>query len=243
METDVEKVNHSNNILLKDIRSLIEQAKNQAAVQVNSTLSLLYWQVGSRINQDILQNERAEYGRKVIKSLAKELVVQHGNSFQAHNLHRMMQFAELYPDSEIVVSLTRQLSWTHIITIIPLKSKEAREFYINRIAEEQWSVRHTRKQIERKVFERSEIANVQIPPADDAMQHTFKDPYFLDFLDLKDGYLEKDLETAILKELEHFRIRKRVCVHRTSETDDYRRGRLLLRPSLLSQKTKAFGGY
>ncbi len=116
----------------------------------------------------------------------------------------MIQFAQTYSSEEIVVSLIRQLSWTHIIALLPLKTTEKRDFYTQKIIEEKWSTRHTRKQITQKLFERSQIANAQLPIEGNDVHHSFKDPYFLDFLGLKEGYLEEDLEAAILKELESF---------------------------------------
>jgi predicted nuclease of restriction endonuclease-like (RecB) superfamily len=116
----------------------------------------------------------------------------------------MMQFASIYNEFKIVVTLSRQLSWSHFIELIPLKNEIARLYYAEKIAEEAWSVRETRNQIERKAFERQEIAALQIPEEFSEIQNTFKDPYFLDFLGLKEGYLENDLEAAILKELELF---------------------------------------
>lgn len=165
---------------------------------------MVYWQVGKRINEEVLQNERAEYGKEIVKTLSAQLVKQYGRSFEAKNLRRMMQFANQFPDIKIVVTLSRQLSWSHFIDLLPIKNKEAQMFYAHKIAEESWSVRQNRKQIERKAFERKEIARSQIPDVKSGMEHSFKDPYFLDFLGLKDGYLENDLEAAILKELEYF---------------------------------------
>lgn len=190
--------------LVSELSQLIEQGKKEVAVQVNSTMTMVFWQVGKRINQEILENERAEYGKNIVPTVSSQLVKHYGRSFGAKNLHRMMQFAEIYPDIQIVVSLTRQLSWTHFVALLPLKSDEERQFYVKKIVEEKWSTRHTRKQIERKAFERKEIANSQLPTTKPEMQHTFKDPYFFDFLGLKEGYLENDLEAAILKELEYF---------------------------------------
>ncbi|MEM9986621.1 MAG: PDDEXK nuclease domain-containing protein, partial [Bacteroidota bacterium] len=115
-----------------------------------------------------------------------------------------MQFADVYPDEEIVVSLIRQLSWTHLLALLPLKSEPQRNFYAKKIAEEQWSVRYTRQQIAKKTYERSQIAGTQLPATEPELHDHFKDPYFLDFLGLKEGYLENDLEAAILKELELF---------------------------------------
>ena len=191
--------------LIKDIRQLIERGKNQAAIAVNSALTLTYWQIGKRINEDILENKRAEYGKQIVTSLATQLVNLYGKSFEARNLRRMMQFADLFPDFENVVPLARQLSWSHFIAIIPIKNNKARLFYTEKAAENSWSKRELRKQIEQKTFERTEIANTKliIQPKNE-LRHTFKDPYFLDFLGLKEGYLENDLENAIIKELKLF---------------------------------------
>ncbi|MDR7130484.1 putative nuclease of restriction endonuclease-like (RecB) superfamily [Algoriphagus sp. 4150] len=116
----------------------------------------------------------------------------------------MMQFAEVFPDFQIVAPLARQLSWSHFTILIPIKKQDARLFYAQQSAESSWSKRELRHQIERKAFERKEIAQIQLSEADTEIKTSFKDPYFLDFLGLKDGYLENDLEGAILKELEHF---------------------------------------
>ena len=204
MEENTRALNNQEEKLLGDLVQLIEKGRRQATAKVNSTLTMTYWQVGRRINHDILQNQRAEYGKRVIPALAQQLVQQFGKSFEARNLRRMMQFAEEFPDFEIVSSLMSQLSWTHFIQLFSLSSKEAKMFYANKIAEEGWSVRFTRKQIEQKAYERAAIADAKMAVRDTDMQQTFKDPYFLDFLGLKDGYVEGDLENAILKELEQF---------------------------------------
>lgn len=190
--------------LLNDLSELIEQAKQQVAIQANSAMTMVYWQIGKRINEDVLKNERAEYGRKIIPSIAEELTTRYGRSFVVRNLRRMMQFAEKFPDIDIVSTLSTQLSWSHFLELILIKQQDARLFYAHKIVNERWSVRHTRKQIAQKAYERSEIANSQLSSETLELKHTFKDPYFLDFLGLKEGYLEYDLESAILKELELF---------------------------------------
>lgn len=189
--------------LLRDLKSLIEQGRGQIVAAVNSAIAVTYWHVGRRINEEVLHGERAEYGKQVVSSLAQELVAQYGKSFEAKNLRRMMQFAEVFPDVEIVVPLARQLSWSHFLTLIPLKSPKARLFYARTASESLWSKRELRHQIERKAFERSEIADTKLALADHLCGN-FKDPYFLDFLGLKEGYLENELENALLKELELF---------------------------------------
>jgi predicted nuclease of restriction endonuclease-like (RecB) superfamily len=192
------------NILFDDLAQIIEQGKKQLVAQVNSTITLVYWHVGYKINTHILENKRAEYGKEIVTIISKQLVEKYGNGFTEKNLRRMMQFASVFNDFEIVVTLSRQLSWSHFIELIPLKNEIARVFYAKKIAEETWSIRETRNQIERKAFERNEIATLQIADEFSDIQNTFKDPYFLDFLGLKNGYLENDIESAILKELELF---------------------------------------
>ena len=190
--------------LFKDLTQIIEQGKQQVVAQVNSVLTLTYWHVGKKINEHILNNERAEYGKEIVSPVATQLVKEFGRNFELKNLYRMMQFANDFTEIEIVVTLSRQLSWSHFVVLLPLKSKEQKEFYASKIATDRWSVRETRHQIERKAYERNEIANMQAHSELEDVRNTFKDPYFLDFLGLKDGYLEKDIESAIIKELENF---------------------------------------
>ncbi len=194
----------SNN-LLHDLRALIEQGRHRAVAAVNSALTVTYWQVGQRINAEVLKGERAEYGKQVVASMAKDLVALYGRSFETRNLRRMMQFAEVFPDFEIVTPLATQLSWSHFTEVLRLKNEAARLFYLRQAAELAWGKRELRHQIERKAFERSEIADSKLElAAANHLRGNFKDPYFLDFLGLKEGYLENELENALLKELELF---------------------------------------
>lgn len=192
------------NVLFNDLAEIIEKGKQQAVAQVNSVLTLTYWHVGQKINEHILNHERAEYGEKVIETVAVELEQQFGKSFALRNVRRMMQFAEVFSDFTIVSPLVTQLSWTHFIILLGVKKEDERLYYAQKTIESRWSKRTLTYQIERKAFERNEIANIQAHSDLEEIQNTFKDPYFLDFLGLKDGYLEKDLESAIIKELELF---------------------------------------
>jgi len=94
--------------LLSDIRLLITEAKQSAAIAVNATMSLLYWRIGKRLNDQVLQGKRAGYGEELVIGISKELTAEYGAGFSEKNLRRMRQFAEVYPDEEIVVSLIRQ---------------------------------------------------------------------------------------------------------------------------------------
>jgi predicted nuclease of restriction endonuclease-like (RecB) superfamily len=170
----------------------------------NSTLTALFWQVGCRINQDILKQKRADYGKQIVVTLARQLTEKYGSNFELKNLHRMIQFADQFSDFEIVVPLARQLSWSHFITLLPIKNWDAKLYYANNSITEGWGKRELREQINSKAYERASIANTQLAAGSLIPFNTFKDPYLLDFLGLKDSHLEKDLETAILKELERF---------------------------------------
>jgi len=191
-------------VLFNELSILIEKSKQKAISQIKNTTNLLFWQIGKRINDEILNNKRAEYGAQIISNIAEKLTSQYGRSFEARNLRRMMQFAIQFPDKKIVVPLARQLSWSHFIIIIPLKTMEEKLFYAQHAINENLGKRDFRLLIERKTFERTQIANVQISKRSKIPHNTFKDPYIFDFLDLQNAYYEKDVETAILHELENF---------------------------------------
>lgn len=204
MENNLANTNSNEQDLFNEIATLVEQSQQQITVQVNNTLTLLFWHVGNRINEFVLQHERAEYGKQIVVTLSRQLVERYGRNFEERNLRRMIQFTEQFSDFSIVSTLSPQLSWSHFITLLPLKTQEEKLFYANKISEERWSVRNLRKQIETKAYERVLVANTQLPIQIEETQNLFKDPYLLDFLKLKDDYLEKNLEEAILSELEKF---------------------------------------
>jgi predicted nuclease of restriction endonuclease-like (RecB) superfamily len=201
--------------LLPELRELILTTRQSVARGVNAALTMLYWQIGVRIRRDILNEKRAEYGEEIVPTLSAELAAEFGASFNEKNLRRMVQFAEVFPDEQIVVSLIRQLSWTHFIALIPLKDPLQREFYAEMCRVEGWSVRTLREKIGGMLYERTalskkpaELIRQELQALREADTLTpdlvFKDPYFLDFLGLRDTYSERDLETAILREIERF---------------------------------------
>jgi len=193
-----------------ELRDLIATSRQRLAATVNAELTLLYWRIGLRLASEVLGGERAQYGAQLMDRLGERLAGEFGRGFEAKNLRRMVQFAQAFPDAEIVASLMRQLSWTHFLQLLPLKSEPARHFYARQCVAERWSVRELHRQIERKAYERNEIASAQgdvlaASSADtNAPAIVFKDPYFLDFLGLRQGHDEADLETAILRQLEAF---------------------------------------
>lgn len=201
--------------LLADIRSLIEAARAHVAQTANATLTLLYWRVGQRIRTEVLQHRRAEYGAEILATLSQELARDYGRGFAEKSLRRMVQFAEVFPDEEIVVSLIRQLSWTHFIALIPLQDPLQRKFYTQMSAAEGWSVRTLRERIGSMLYERTAISRQprkQIEQELAALRDSermspallLRDPYLLDFLGLSDTWAERDLEAAIAREMESF---------------------------------------
>jgi predicted nuclease of restriction endonuclease-like (RecB) superfamily len=192
------------NDLFATVAGYIEETRRALIRQANSATVHLFWRIGQRINREILHDERAEYGEKIVSRLATQLAASYGRSYEARNLRRMMQFAEQFPNFEIVSRPATQLSWAHVVEVLPLKTPEARLFYLNEAASRRLGRDGLRHLITRKAFERKEIANAQLPESSNIPPNTFKDPYLLDVLGLRDGYLEADLETAILRELEAF---------------------------------------
>lgn len=203
------------NALFSELRGLIEAARQQVAQTANATQTMLYWHVGLRVQREVLKNERAEYGEQIVSTLSTQLVAEYGQAFGVRSLRRMVQFAEVFPDEEIVVSLSRQLSWSHFIEILPLKQPLEREYYAELCRIERWSVRTLRERIASQLYLRTTIAkqpeavvNAEISHLRNGGQMTpdlvFRDPYMLDFLGLPQAYSERDLEDAILREMERF---------------------------------------
>jgi predicted nuclease of restriction endonuclease-like (RecB) superfamily len=201
--------------LLGDIRELIESARQRATAAVNSELSMLYWRIGQRIHTQVLSGRRAGYGEEILSTLAAQLVRDYGGSFAEKNLRRMVQFASTFPDEQIVVSLIRQLSWTHFIALIPLKDPLQREYYAQMCSIEHWSVRTLRERIGSMLYERTALSrqpealiSQELTTLRDAQRMSpsllMRDPYILDFLGLQDTWQENDLEAAIIREMEAF---------------------------------------
>jgi len=191
-------------LLYNEISSIIEQERRKISMYASKETVFIFWQIGKRINDEILEKQRADYGKQIVSRLATLLSSKYGRSFELRNLRRMMQFAEQFANFEIVSPPATQLSWSHFVEILPLKTLESKLFYLNEAARGKISRDQLRDMIYRKAYERNEIANTQITCEERVPLNTFKDPYFFDILGLKDDYLETDLETAILCELEKF---------------------------------------
>jgi len=201
--------------LFSDIRTLIDSARQRAAIAVSAELTLLYWQVGKRINTDILKGERAEYGKQIIPHLARQLTASYGKGWTQRNLANMVLFSESFSDPKILHALSAKLSWTHFRTLIAIDDSLKRDFYTQMAQLEGWSTRVLGERIDAMLFERTalskkpeETIRLELEALAERGEMSpaliLKDPYVLDFLELNDHYVEKGLEDAILRELEQF---------------------------------------
>ena len=201
--------------LITDLRTLINEARNKVALIVNTEITLLYWHIGKRINEEVLGNQRDEYGKQIVSTVSTQLTKEYGRGFELRNLRRMMQFAELFPDFQIVAPLARQLSWSHFIELLSIKNDLGREFYLTMAASENWSIRTLRNKIDSMLYERTaisskpeEVIKTELANLRDneilSPDLVFKSPYFLEFTGLKGVYSEKSLEDSLLVHIEHF---------------------------------------
>lgn len=209
-------MHRSENKIISDIRNLIEQSRHQVAAAVNAGMTLMYWHIGERINREILGGERAAYGKQVVATVSQQLTQEYGGSqFSVKNLNRMRLFAERFPDLSIWTPLVSKLSWSHFLQVISIEEEVKRQFYLTMAADQRWSKRTLKAKIDGMLYERTAIAK----QPDEVILHdlellrderempadlAFHDPYFLDFLGLEGEYSEKDLESAIVGELQKF---------------------------------------
>jgi predicted nuclease of restriction endonuclease-like (RecB) superfamily len=201
--------------LLNSIIDLIDQTRHFVAKTVNQELTLLYWNIGKSINNKILKNDRADYGKKLILNLSIDLSNRYGSGFNKRNLHSFIKLNTVIQDITIVHTVCAQLSWSHIRTLIYIENEIKREFYIQMTVHERWSVRTLQERIDSMLFERTAISKKPEQTIVNELKTletekkispdlAFRDPYFLDFLGLHDSYSEKDLESSILAQLQHF---------------------------------------
>jgi predicted nuclease of restriction endonuclease-like (RecB) superfamily len=196
-----------------ELRILIASSRQRLAGMVNAELTRLHWSVGKRLHAEVLGDRRASDGTQLLDQLGQQLTQAFGRGFESRSLRRRVKLAESFPDAATVSTLSAKLSWSHLVAIVALKTSQARQFCANQAATHTWSVRELAHQIEHKAFERTELASLQAPAPVQAEPvrtsttspaQVFKDPYFLDFLGLRQGHDEADLEAAILRQLEPF---------------------------------------
>jgi predicted nuclease of restriction endonuclease-like (RecB) superfamily len=201
--------------LLNSLVSLIDKTRHKVATTVNQELTLLYWNIGKTINDAILNNSRADYGKKIIPELSMALSQRYGIGFNKRNIQTFIKLNVVIEDVTILHSVSTKLSWTHLRNLIYIENAVKREFYIQMAIHERWSVRTMQERIDSMLFERTAISK---KPEETILHElksletekkispdlAFRDPYFLDFLGLHDSYSEKDLESSILAQLQYF---------------------------------------
>lgn len=198
--------------LIQQIQSIITNAQVKAVRSVNFERVLMYWQIGEVIVEEEQQGqERAEYGQFLIKSLSEELQPQFGSGFSIRQLERYRQFYIQFP---IASALRTQLNWTHYRSLLSIDNTQKKEFYIAETEKNNWSARQLERQINSQLFERLLISNdvesvLAVAKKEKQPTHPseiIKDPMVLEFLGLKreSAYYEKDLESAIITQLQDF---------------------------------------
>lgn len=201
--------------LVSDLRDMIITTRQTVARGVNAALVMLYWKVGDRIRRNVLHGKRATYGTEILPTLSSKLVPEFGQGFSPRNLARMISFSEALPDEQIVSTLSTHLGWSHFVELLPLQKPNQRDFYAEMCRIERWSVRTLRQKIDGMLYERTALSKkpaLLIKQELDELREqdkltpdlVFRDPYFLDFLGLKGAFSEKDLEAAILRDIESF---------------------------------------
>lgn len=204
-----------NNSLNSQIKQWIDESKQQIAVSVNSTMTLLYWRIGKRIKEEILQDKRAEYGKQVVANLSRTLTLEYGKGWSEQQLRHCLRSADVFPDYSILYALSIELSWTHIRKLMYIDDELKRSFYIEICKNEHWSSRTLSERIDSMLYERTAISRKPEQTIKDDLsllkeerkmtpEMVFRDPLFLDFLGLQNTYSEKDLESAILSHLQEF---------------------------------------
>jgi len=212
MKNGLKNLDHN---IYNEIKSLIENSKKEVAKNINNIITITYWHIGKIIVEDELNGkERADYGKQVLKELSKKLTIEYGNGFSERNIRRMKKFYKLFIDFEIVATLSPLFSWSHFVEFVKIEDEIKREFYISMCKNERWSVRTLKDRVNSMLFERTAISknpditiknDLKLLEKGEMSEDLFlKDPYILDFLELKDTYSEKDIESSILNELEKF---------------------------------------
>jgi predicted nuclease of restriction endonuclease-like (RecB) superfamily len=192
-----------------DIKAILEQARSKARSAVNSAMVEAYWLIGQRIVQEEQQGQhKAQYGTRLMEALSIALTADFGKGFSYANLYNFRQFYRIFPDQQILYTLCRELSWSHLRLIIRADSQKAIEYYCKEAREQNWTVRQLERNIRSNDYQRllSSQVGASVPSAQAAHLDFIKDPYVLEFLQLPESgkFRESELEQAIINELQKF---------------------------------------
>lgn len=211
-----EIVNKNNEIVLfNDVCNIIDQTRNKIAVYVNTEVCLTNWYVGKRIKEDVLYNQRAEYGKQILKNLSKRLTEQYGSGWSIYKLQHCARAAYTFTEDEIVYATRTQLSWTHLRSLMGVKDSLERQFYAQMCTIEHWDTRTLDEKIDQQLYQRTAISRKPEEVIKKELQEArnnnqllpdmvFRSSYILDMLGLPDVFSESDLETAIITQIEDF---------------------------------------
>lgn len=202
-------------LLFSDVCGMIENARKHIAVYVNSEICLMKWHIGKRIKEDVLYNQRAEYGKQVVKNLARKLTDKYGNGWSDRTLIHCIRAAYTFSEEEIVYAVRRQFTWTHLRSLMFVENPLARQFYMEMCRIEHWDTRTLDAKIDSQLFERTAISRkpeelikqeLSQLKEENALNpdFVFRSSYFLDMLGLPDFFTEKDLESAIVSQMQEF---------------------------------------
>jgi len=201
--------------LYNDVCQLIDDTRGRLATTVNAETCLLHWNVGKRIKEDVLYNQRAEYGKEIVKNLADRLTQRYGKGWSDRKLLHCIRAAYTFTEDEIVYAVRIQLSWTHLRSLMFIDDDLKRKFYMEMTRIEHWDTRTLDEKIDGMLYERTalsrkpeELIKQELAEIQQTNSLTpdvvFRSSYFLDTLGLADTYSEKDLEDAILVNLQSF---------------------------------------
>ena len=201
--------------LYTDVCRIIDDTRNRVAVYVNSEVCFTNWRIGKRIKEDVLFNKRAEYGKQIVKNLSVRLTEKYGKGWSEKTLRHCLRSAETFSENEIVSAVQRQFSWTSLKTVMYISDPLARQFYMQMCQYEHWSTRELEEKIDSQLYERTAISRrpeeVIRQTLDEHAEKqmlvpdlVFRSSYFLDALGLPDYFSEKDLENAILSQMQAF---------------------------------------
>jgi predicted nuclease of restriction endonuclease-like (RecB) superfamily len=209
------KIVPEENRLYTDVCNIIDGTRARVATYMNTEVCMTNWNVGKRIKEDVLYNQRAEYGKQIVKKLANRLTERYGNGWGEKKLRHCLRAAETFSENEIVYAARRQFTWTHIKTLTYVKDELARSFYMEMCRIEHWDTRTLEEKIDSQLYERTAISRkpeetirqelAQIKENNKLLPDLiFRSSYFLDMLGLPDTFTERDLESAIISQIQQF---------------------------------------
>ena len=189
----------------EDVRFILQRAREEAYNSANSIMTYAYWNVGQRIvEQEQYGEAKARYGSYLIKNLSEQLSDEFGTGFSVANLRNCRQFYLVFPEDSYGFSMAGKIPWSHLRSIMRISDEEERNFYLNEVMTENWSVRVLERNIKSGYYKR--MLSTQLPDKENKVLEFVKDPFVLEFMGVTQNtsQLESDLETAIINNLQKF---------------------------------------